>query len=430
MMWQPDNEALERGALERLQWTRVRETLARIAASNPAYYEKLGRPRPDALASPHAFAQLPLLTKSDLRAAYPFGLTCAPRAEFRRMQMSSGTTGKPVLCPYTRADILQWGETMARCYTAAGVTRADVIQITPSFGLPNGGFGFHYGAETIGAFYIPVGPGRTLLQFQLIQDLGATVLTAIATYPIRLMEVAREENFDFRKTKLRVGIFGSEMWSDELRRKIERGMGIETFDIIGMTESGGVGMGIDCSAHQGIHIWEDHYLVEIINLQTGTVLEDGREGEMVITTLTRQALPLVRFRTGDITRIIARDRCACGRTHLRVARFKGRTDDMLIFKGINFYPQQIEAALLRHEGVAADYQILLDHDARGNETLELVVETHAPLSAEQQARIQRELADFVGLSVTPKYVPAGELPRAPGKSVRVVDKRTSSHLAP
>lgn len=422
-MGQPDRETIERGDLERVQLARVRETIARIAAQNPAYYDKLGRPRPESFTSLDALRQLPLLTKADLRAAYPFGWACAPRQDFLRMQMSSGTTGKPVICPYTRADIAQWGETMARCYTVAGVTRDDIIQITPSFGLPNGGFGFHYGAETLGAFYIPVGPGRTLLQLQLMQDLGATVITAIATYPLRVIEAAREENFDFRKTRLRVGIFGSEMWSDALRKKIEAEMGIETFDIIGMTETGGVGMGIDCAAHQGVHIWEDHYLVEIIDSKTGVVLDDGKEGEMVVTTLTREALPLLRFRTGDITRVVSRERCACGRTHLRVDRFKGRSDDMIIYKGLNFYPSQVEALLLRHDGVAADYQIVLDRDERGNETLEIVVETATPLSSEQQARIQRELYDYIGLSVTPQFVKVGELPRPPGKAVRVIDKR-------
>lgn len=422
-MWQPDREAMKRSELERLQLSRVRALIARIADNNPLYYERLGKPRAESFASLDAICQLPLLTKKDLRDAYPFGLACAPRQDFARMQMSSGTTGKPVICPYTRNDIAQWRETMARCYTAAGVTSADVIQITPSMGLPNGGFGFHFGAEEIGAFYIPIGPGRTLLQFQLMQDLGATVLTAIATYPIRLIEAAREENFDFSKSSLRVGIFGSEMWSDELRKKIEDAMGIETFDIIGMTETGGVGMGIDCSAHQGVHIWEDHYFVEIVNPKTGAVVADGTEGELVITTLTREALPVIRYRTGDITRVLARDTCACGRTHIRIDRFRGRTDDMIIYKGVNFYPSQIETLLLRNDGVAADYQIILAHDPRGNETMEIVVEVSAPLSSEQQARIKRELYDYVGLTVEPQFVKVGELPRAPGKAVRVIDKR-------
>jgi len=422
-MWQPDCESMERGELEQLQLMRLRSTLARIAATNPVYYERLGKPAVDSITSLDAIKRLPLLTKKDLRDAYPFGLTCAPKKDFLRMQMSSGTTGKPVICPYTKNDIAQWGEIMARCYTAAGVTSSDVIQITPSFGLPNGGFGFHFGAETIGAFYIPVGPGRTLLQFQLMQDLGATVLTAIATYPLRLIEAAREENFDFKKSKLRVGIFGSEMWSDELRKKIEREMGIETFDIIGMTETGGVGMGIDCATHQGVHIWQDHYLVEIINPKTGEPVSDGTEGEMVITTLTREALPVIRYRTGDMTRILSREKCACGRTHLRIGRFRGRADDMIIYKGVNFYPSQIETILLRQDGVAADYQIILAHDPRGNETMELVVEISAPLSSELAARVKRELYDYVGLTVEPQFVKAGELPRAPGKAVRVIDKR-------
>lgn len=422
-MWQPDCETYERDHLERLQMARLRENIVSIAANNPAYYERLGRPSPQVITSRADVAQLPLLSKPDLRAAYPFGYACVPQKDFARMQMSSGTTGKPVICPYTRADISQWAEIMARCYTAAGVTRDDVIQITPSFGLPNGGFGFHFGAEAIGAFYIPIGPGRTLLQLQMMQDLGATVLTAIATYPVRLIEAAREDNFEFGKTKLRVGIFGSEMWSDELRKKIEADMGVETFDIIGMTETGGVGMGIDCQAHQGIHIWEDHYLVEIVNPRTGAVVDDGVEGELVITTLTRQALPLVRFRTGDITRVLSRERCECGRTHIRVDRFKGRTDDMIVYKGLNFYPSQIETLLLRHDGVAADYQIVLGRDERGNETMEILVETAVPLSPEQQARIRRELYDYAGLSVAPQFIRAGELPRAPGKAIRVIDKR-------
>ena len=422
-MWQPNLESLERAKLEQLQLTRLRDTLARIAANNRDYYARLGSPRVEAFTSLDAIRALPLLTKKDLRDAYPYGLACAAQKDLARMQMSSGTTGKPVICPYTKSDIAQWREIMARCYTAAGVTRADIIQITPSMGLPNGGFGFHFGAEEIGAFYIPIGPGRTLLQFQLMQDLGATVLTAIATYPIRLIEAAREENFDFSKSKLRVGIFGSEMWSYELRKKIENSMGIETFDIIGMTETGGVGMGIDCAAHQGVHIWEDHYLVEIVNPKTGDVLDDGREGELVITTLTRQALPVIRYRTGDITRVLSREKCACGRTHIRIDRFRGRTDDMIIFKGVNFYPSQIETLLLKHDGVAADYQIVLAHDTRGNETMEIVVEISAPLSPDQVARIQRELYDYVGLTIEPQFVQVGELPRAPGKAVRVIDKR-------
>src|SRR5258706_8812031 len=227
--------------------------------------------------------------------------------------MSSGTTGNPVLTPYTSGDIEQWGETMARCYVAAGVGVADVIQIPPSFGLFTGGFGFHYGAERVGAMVIPVGAGRTLLQLKLMRDLGATVLAAIATYPLRLIEVAREERFDLGSLALRVGILGSEMWTDELRARIEDELGIRTFDIIGMTETGGPGLGIDCAARAGIHVWEDHYFCEVVDPATGRPRADGEEGELVVSTLTREGLPLIRYRTHDLTRGVSRAPGAGGR---------------------------------------------------------------------------------------------------------------------
>lgn len=422
-MYKPDLEIMDRERLEKLQLSRLQETVSRIAERNPRHYEKIGKVPPQKIKSLKDLEKLPFLNKADLRDAYPYQLACVDQSEFLRMQMSSGTTGAPVICPYTGADIEQWKDIMGRCYMAATVTSKDVIQITPSFGLPNGGFGFHYGAEAIGAFYIPMGAGRTLLQLKLMKELGATVLTAISTYPLRLIEVAKEEGFDFGETKLRVGLFGSEMWSDELRKRIEEGMGIKTFDIIGMTETGGVGMGIDCQAHNGIHIWEDHYIVEIVDPETGEVLEDGQEGEMVITTLTREALPTIRYRTGDITSVVSREKCDCGRTHIRVDRFKGRADDMLIYKGVNFYPSQVEKILLKFNEVAHDYRIILDRDEGGSETIRLVVEVTSPLSEQHVARMKRELNDFVGLTVAPEFVKAGELPRPPGKAVRVIDNR-------
>lgn len=423
-MYEPDVETMDREELEKLQLSRLRAIVSHIAGKNPKYYEKIGKIRPQDIKTLADLRKLPFLTKADLRDAYPYGLACANQSQFLRMQMTSGTTGAPVICPYTKADIEQWKDIMGRCYMAATVSSDDIIQITPSFGLPNGGFGFHYGAEAIGAFYIPIGAGPTLLQLKLMKELGVTVLTAISTYPLRMMEVAKEQDFDFRRdTKLRVGIFGSEMWSDELRKWIEEGMGVETFDIIGMTETGGVGMGIDCQAHNGIHIWEDHYIVEIIDPDTGEVLEDGKEEEMVITTLTREALPTIRYRTGDITSIISREKCDCGRTHIRVDRFKGRTDDMLIYKGVNFYPSQVEKILLKFDQVAHDYQIILDRDEGGAETIKLVVEVTSPLSEQQITRMRREFSAFVGITMDLEFVKVGKLPRPPGKAVRVVDKR-------
>jgi len=345
---------------------------------NPAYAQHLGPVAAGDLRATADWARLPFLTKDDLRDAYPFGLTCAGRGSVMRVQMSSGSTGRPIVNPYTRGDIAQWTEVMARCYAAAGVTSRDVIQITPSFGLFTGGFGFHYGAERIGAMVVPVGAGRTALQLQLMRDLGTTVLAGIATYPLRLIEVAREEKIDLAGLRLRTAILGSEMWSDDLRAVIERDLDVETFDIIGMTETGGPGLGIDCRAHDGIHVWEDHYYCEIVDPATGAPRADGAEGELVVSTLTREGLPLVRYRTRDLTRVVSREPCACGRTHLRLDRLRGRTDDMVIFRGVNFYPRQVESLLLK-----------------------------------QQLHLSPEIT----------LLKEGELPRAPGKAVRVVDRR-------
>jgi phenylacetate-CoA ligase len=336
--------------------------------------------------------------------------------------MSSGTTGNPILNPYTPGDVEQWGEVMARAYVAAGVSRRDVIQITPSFGLFTGGFGFHYGAERLGAMVVPIGAGRTLLQLRLMRDLGVTVLTAIATYPLRLLEVAREEGFELGSLTLRVGIFGSEMWTDELRGFIECQLSIRTFDIIGMTETGGPGLGIDCAARAGIHVWEDHYHAEIVDPSTGDPVPDGREGELVVSTLTREGLPLVRYRTRDVTRIVSRERCECGRTALRIDRLRGRTDDMVIFKGVNFYPRQVEAILLRQPGLGPEYQIVLDTEG-GAERMTILVEREPGRDAATAARAGRELADLLSLSPEIRLCPAGELERPQGKAVRVVDRR-------
>jgi phenylacetate-CoA ligase len=311
---------------------------------------------------------------------------------------------------------------MARCYVAAGVTKDDVIQITPSFGLFTGGFGFHYGAERLGAMVIPTGAGRTTLQLKLMRDLKATVLTAIATYPLRLIEVAREDGFDLGTLALRVGIFGSEMWSDELRARIERDLRIRTFDIIGMTETGGPGLGIDCAARAGIHVWEDHYYVEIVDPATGAPVADGVEGELVVSTLTREGLPLIRYRTHDLTRVLSRAPCACGRTSLRLDRLRGRTDDMVIYKGVNFYPRQVEALLLRHAGVGCEYQIVLDADG-GGERMTVVVEAEEGCDAAVAPRIKRELHDLLALSPEIALRPLGAIERPQGKAVRVVDRR-------
>ena len=421
-MWQPELEALDREPLERLIVERMRATLAH-ATTEPAWARRLAGVRPGDVARLEDWRALPFLTKNELRDAYPYGLACARSAGYRRIQMSSGTTGNPILNPYTAGDVAQWGEVMARCYVAAGVGRDDVIQITPSFGLFTGGFGFHYGAERIGAMVIPTGAGRTALQLRLMRDLKATVVTAIATYPLRLIEAAREAAFDLGSLSLRVGILGSEMWSDELRGRIERDLRIRTFDIIGMTETGGPGLGIDCAARRGIHVWEDHYYPEIVDAATGRVVPDGTEGELVVSTLTREGLPLVRYRTHDLTRIVSRARCDCGRTSLRLDRFRGRADDMVIYKGINFYPRQIEIAVLKHAGVSHEYQVILDSDG-GGERMTIHVETEPGCDPAIATRIRRELHDALALSPEIRLCAPGAIERAQGKAVRVVDRRS------
>ena len=420
-MWQPELESLDRAPLERLVVERMRATLARVLAE-PAWARRLPGVRPEDIAWVEDWRTLPFLTKEELRDAYPYGLACARPAGYRRIQMSSGTTGNPILNPYTASDVAQWAEVMARCYVTAGVGPTDVIQITPSFGLFTGGFGFHYGAERLGAMVIPMGAGRTGLQLRLMRDLKATVVTAIATYPLRLIEAAREERFDLGSLSLRVGILGSEMWSDELRARIERELDIRTFDIIGMTESGGPGLGIDCAARAGVHVWEDHYYPEIVDPATGAVVPDGTEGELVISTLTREGLPLIRYRTHDLTRVVSRGRCDCGRTSLRLDRLRGRVDDMVIYKGINFYPRQIETTLLRHAGVSHEYQVVIDTDG-GGERMTIHVETEPGCDPAVAARIRRELHDALALSPEVRLCAHGAIERAQGKAVRVVDRR-------
>ena len=422
MMSQPPAESLPREELERQTLEGMRWTLGRVLV-NPAWRRRLGGAEPGDIRAVADWLRLPFLTKDEVRDAYPLGLSCVERERVLRIHMSSGTTGNPVVNPYTRADLDQWATVMARCYAAAGVGAGDVIQITASFGLFTGGFGFHYGAERIGAMVIPLGAGRTSLQLQVMRDLRATVLAGISTYPLRVLEVAREEQFDLDSLSLRVAILGAEMWSDDLRRLIERELLITTFDIFGMTETGGPGLGIDCQAREGIHVWEDHYFCEVVDPVTGAPRPDGEEGELVVSTLTREGLPLIRYRTHDLTRVLSRSRCACGRTHLRVDRVRGRTDDMVIFRGVNFYPRQIESLVLKQSGVGHEYQIVLDRAPGGSDRLALLIEAREGFTQAGLPRLRADLKQFLNLSPEITVLKEGELPRPPGKSVRVVDRR-------
>ena len=422
-MFQPEFEQMDRNSLTSLQIERLKETLTRITSTNKFYSQKLNNLTANDIKTLEDIKKFPFMSKDDLREGYPYKYVCADPSDFMRIHMSSGTTGTPIINPSTRNDLNQWANIMARCYVAAGATSKDIVQITPSFGLFNGGFGFHYGAEKLGAMIVPIGAGRSLLQLQFLLDFKVTVITAIASYPLRLMEVAKKENFNFNKTNLKVAILGAEVWSNEVRKRIESTMSVETFDIIGMTETGGVGMGIDCTEHHGIHVWEDEYLIEIINPETGQVLDDGQEGEMIVTTLNREGLPIIRYRTRDITSIISREPCPCGRSSLRIQRLKGRNDDMLKIKGVNFYPQQLESILMKRKELGNHYQIVLEK-TKGRDTIIIMIETHEDINEGFSKEVHTEIYDMLGFHVDKlDFLPEGTIPRVPGKAVRVVDKR-------
>jgi phenylacetate-CoA ligase len=328
--------------------------------------------------------------------------------------MSSGSTGTPVVMPYTIGDIEQWADCMARCYYMAGAVKGDTVQITPSFGLFNGGFGMYHGARAAGLFIVPTGAGNTHRQIKLAKDFKTKVLTGVVSYGIRIMEVLTELKEEL--SDLKIGVFGAEIFTESMKKKMETGMGIETFDIYGMTETGGVGtLGMDCSAHNGIHIWEDHYYVEVLEKDSNKPVEDGQFGELTITSLTRQALPVIRFRTGDLTRVVSRGKCACGRTHIRVAPITGRVDDMLIVKGVNFFPRQVEQALMQIPGVGSNYQIILE-EIDGVQDVRINVEAEPSVTGYM---IEEVLKEALGFSPKGDVFPIGGLPRQEGKAQRV-----------
>ncbi len=363
-------------------------------------------------------AKLPFLTKDDFRDAYPLKMSTVPRAELREFHQSSGSTGTPVVMAYTQNDLEQWAECMARCFTMAGLEPGDAFQIMPTFGLFNGGFGCYHGCRKAGLFCVPASSGNTERQIRLMRDFEVKGFCSVVSYVPRLIEKLDADpsgNCDIPSIK--VGIFGSETFSDEMRRRIESRLHMECFDIYGMTETGGIGTtGQDCPAHAGIHVWEDQYITEIIDPETGKVLPDGEYGEIVFTSLTREAMPILRYRTHDITRILSRERCACGRTHLRIDRITGRTDDMLIVKGVNFYPRQVEQALMEIPGVKDEFQIILE-EHNGMTDVTVNVEAEPGVTGHTVAKHLRERLGFL-----PKgdVFPVGSLPRTEGKAKRVI----------
>jgi phenylacetate-CoA ligase len=364
---------------------------------------------------------LPFIDKNDFRDQYPLGMLCVDKSELREMHMSSGSTGTPVVMAYNQHDLDQWGECMARCYYMAGLVSGDTIQITPSFGLFNGGFGFYHGGRKSNMFIIPAGAGNTPRQIKLMNDFGVKALMGVVSYGIRIMEVMEDQKAEI--PSLKIGIFGAETFSDKMREKIENGLGIEAFDIYGMTETGGVSTtGMDCQAHKGIHVWEDQYICEIVDPTTGKTVPDGEFGEVVFTSLNRQAIPIIRYKTGDLTRILTRQKCECGRTSLRLDRITGRRDDMLIVKGVNFFPKQVEQALLDIPGVCSNDHIIIE-EKDGVKDVRINVEAEDGVTG---FVVEKKLKEVLGFSPKGDVYKPGTLPRNEGKAVRVFYEKNDS----
>jgi len=431
MIWNDKFETLPREAIESLQLKRLRQTLVRVYATVPFYRRQFDHAgvKPEKIKTLADLQRLPFTLKQDMRDNYPYGLFAKPLDQIVRIHASSGTTGKPTVVGYTRRDIDNWTELMARSFTAAGAHRGDVIHNAYGYGLFTGGLGAHYGAEKVGASVIPMSGGNTKRQIMIMQDFGSTILTCTPSYSLYLAEAAAEEGIDIRTLKLRVGILGAEPWTEKMREEIEAKVGIKAIDIYGLSEILGPGVGIECiEAQAGLHIWEDHFIPEIINPITCELVPDGEQGELVITTITKEGIPMIRYRTRDITRIIE-EPCICGRTHRRLARMCGRSDDMLIIRGVNVFPSQIESVLMDIEGVEPHYLLIVDREGT-LDTLEVQVEVNEQTFSDEikvlqglSRRIEKEIKDLLGINCRIRLVEPKTITRSEGKAQRVIDKR-------
>ena len=431
-IWNSQAETMPRAELTALQTQRLRQQVTRAYERVPFYRQALeeGGVDPEDIRALDDIERLPFTVKDDFRTTYPYGLFAVPLKEVVRLHASSGTTGKPVVSGYTRADMAMWGEVMARTFAAGGVTADDIFQNFYGYGLFTGGLGAHIGAEFIGATVVPISGGLTRRQVQLMEDFGVTAIGGTPSYTLVVAETAAGEGVDLRsRMKVRVGFFGAEPWTEGMRREIEERFGLEAFDIYGLTEVIGPGVAAECSQHQGLHINEDHFYPEVIDPESGKRLPDGEAGELVFTCLTREALPLLRYRTRDRVALL-HDACPCGRTSVRMQRVRGRTDDMLIVRGVNVFPTQIEQILLSHPGLTSNYQILVDRQRDQLDELEVQVEVDEALHHKGgeaigalQASVTEDLRQALGLQAHVLIAEPYHLPRSEGKVKRVVDRR-------
>jgi phenylacetate-CoA ligase len=426
----PDYTPIEQ--LRELQLRRLQAVVARAWRQVELFRARMDERGlgPEDIHSPEEIAKLPFTEKSDLRDTYPFGLFASPMKEVVRLHVSSGTTGKPIVVAYTKEDLDVWTSVMVRCFAGCGLHRGDIVQNAYGYGLFTGGLGAHYGAEALGATVVPTSGGNADRQIMLMKDFGVTAICCTPTYFLHLIERAAELGVDMKELPLRAGVFGAEPWTESMRRHIESASRVEAFDIYGLSEIIGPGVGCECRRHRGLHIFEDRFYPEIVDPTTGAPLPDGAEGELVLTTLSKQAMPMIRYRTRDITMLLP-GRCECGRTLRRMGRIGRRSDDMLIIRGVNVFPSQVESALLEIEGTLPHYQIILTRE-QGLDQMEVQVEVTPHMFNDKigalqglHQRLQGALDHVLGIRVRVALVEAHTIERSQGKAKRVIDRRTS-----
>ena len=429
-IWNRHFECMDRDELRRVQSERLVETVERVYFNVPYYRHKMQEAGlgPEKIRSIDDLEKLPYTTKQDLRDNYPFGLFAVPMSEIVRIHASSGTTGKSTVVGYTRNDISTWSEVMARTLTSAGANRNDFIQIAYGYGLFTGGLGLHYGGEKIGASVIPISGGNTMRQIEIMRDFGSTVLACTPSYALYLAEAIQESGIDRSEFRLKAGVFGAEPWTENMRREIEDKLKVKAIDIYGLSEVIGPGVASECHFQEGLHINEDHFYPEIIDPETLKVLPEGTTGELVFTTLTKEGLPLIRYRTRDLTRINT-SKCRCGRTLVRMDKCLGRSDDMLIIRGVNLFPSQLEHVLLEMSGIKPHYLLIVDR-INNLDTLELRVEVDEAFFLDKISQLEslrktisENLESSLGLSIKVTLVEPKMIERSEGKSKRVIDKR-------
>jgi len=433
MIFDVEHETMPREELEKLQLMRLQNVVARVYENVPFYRKKLDERgvKPEHIQKLSDVSLLPFTEKQDLRNHYPFGLFAVSRENIVRIHSSSGTTGKATVVGYTKRDIKNWGLMIARSLAAAGATSADFVHNAYGYGLFTGGLGIHNGVEELGATVIPISGGNTRRQAMLLRDFGATVITCTPSYALHLYDAAKEMGIDIKELPLRIGIFGAEPWTDAMRSDVENKLGITAIDIYGLSEIMGPGVAIECArVKNGLHIQEDHFLAEIIDPETGEALPPGEQGELVFTTLTKEGIPLLRYRTRDLSRLNITP-CRCGRTTARMDRVTGRSDDMLIIRGVNVFPSQIETILLETDGLTPHYQLIVDR--KGTlDTLEVRVEIDEAVFSDQiknlqrlESKIEKNIKEFLGVTATVKLVEPKGIERSEGKAKRIIDMRKS-----